>query len=170
MGDSSIGPILSRPHTHPHNTERTQDNLSQLGLNGGLDTNSVHYGPNDTLGPHQAFEVELQIQSHPEGKPFGPGPPSPISTQSDPGPRLSLQGSQCSKKRLRKEFSKFGRNLRQRMLCDFFTKRGNGSDQRFDDEVREENSIQAQPVDQSQVVSSSVHPKGLWEAIPNQRP
>ena len=56
------------------------------------------------------------------------------------------------------------------MLCGFFTKRGNGSDQSFNEEVREEISSPAQVVDQPQDGSSSVHPNGLWEAVPNQLP
>ena len=36
MDDSSLGPRLSRSHVHSYNTERMQDNLSHLGLNGGL--------------------------------------------------------------------------------------------------------------------------------------
>nr|POE52973.1 hypothetical protein CFP56_69420 [Quercus suber] len=58
VGDSSLGPRLSRSHTHAHNTERMQDDLSDLGLDGGLATNSMHNGPNDTLGPYRAFKVE----------------------------------------------------------------------------------------------------------------
>ena len=90
MGDSSLGPRLSRPHACSHNTERMQNDLNHLGLDGGLAANSVLDGPNDTLGPHQAFEVELQTQSDPEADSFGPDLHSPISTQSDPGPRLSI--------------------------------------------------------------------------------
>ena len=65
-----------------------QDDLSHLGLDGGLATNSVLDSPNDSLSPHQAFEVEPQTQSDPEAESLGPGLPSPLSTQSDPGPRL----------------------------------------------------------------------------------
>ena len=115
-----------------------QDDLSHLGLDGGLATTSVLDSPNDSLGPHQAFEVEPQTQSDPEAESLGLGLPSPLSTQSDPGPRLSIQSGQYSKKRLRKEFNRFGRNLRQRLLCGFFAKRGNGSDQSFNEEVKEE--------------------------------
>ena len=161
---------LSRPHARSHNAERMQNDLSNLGLDGGLDANSVLDGPNDTLGPHQAFDVEPQTQSDPEVDTFGPNLHSPISTQSDPGPRPSIQGSQYLKKSLRKEFHRFSRNLRQRLLCGFFTKRDNGSDQRIDEELREENSSQAHTVAQPQVGSSSAHPNGLWEAAPDQLP
>ena len=111
--------------------------------------------------------MEPQTQSDPEAESLGPGIPSPLSTQSDPGPRLSIQSSQYSKKRLRKEFNRFGRNLRQRLLCGFFAKRGNGSDQNFNEEVREEFSSPAHIVDQPQDGSRSVHPNGLWEAVLN---
>ena len=168
VGDSSLGPRPSGPHIDSHNTERMQDDLSHLGLDGGLATNSVLDSPNDSLGPHQAFEVEPQTQSDPEADSLGPGRPLPFSTQSDPGPRLSIQSGQYSKKRLRKEFNRFGRNLRQRLLCGFFVKKGNGSDQSFNEEVREEISGSAQIVDQPQDGLSFVHPNGLWEAIPNQ--
>ena len=147
-----------------------QNDSSHLGLDGGLAANSVLDGPNDTLGPHQAFEVEPQTQSDPEVDSFGLDLHSPISTQSDPGPRLSIQGSQYSKKRLRKEFHRFSRNLRQRLLCGFFAKRDNGSDQRIDEELRVEISGQAHIVAQPQVGSSSAHPNGLWEAVPDQLP
>ena len=65
-----------------------------------------------------------------------------MSTHSDVGPRTSIQGVQSLKKRLRKEFSRFGRNLRQRLLCGFFAMNGNGSDQRFNNELGEESSSQ----------------------------
>ena len=58
VGDSSLGPRLSRPHARSHNSERMQNDLCHLRLNGGLDANSVLDGPNDTSGPHQAFDVE----------------------------------------------------------------------------------------------------------------
>ena len=60
MGDSSLDPRLFGPHVHSYNTERMQDDLSHLGLDGGLATNSVLDSPNDSLGPHHAFKVEPQ--------------------------------------------------------------------------------------------------------------
>lgn len=90
MGDSSLGPRQPSPRAQSYSTERMQDNLSHLGLNGGLATDSVLDSPSVTLGPHQACEGKLQTQSDPKAEPFGPGSPSPISTQSDPGPRPSL--------------------------------------------------------------------------------
>ena len=56
------------------------------------------------------------------------------------------------------------------MLCGFFVKRGNGSDQSFNEEVREEILGPAQIVDQPQDGLSFIHSNGLWEAIPNQLP
>ena len=47
---------------------------------------------------------------------------------------------------------------------------GNGSDQRFNNELGEESSGQVQVVDQNQVTLSSVHPNGLWEIVPDQLP
>ena len=114
--------------------------------------------------------MEPQTQSDPDAESLGPGLPSPLSTQSDLGLRLSIQSGQYSKKRLRKEFNRFGRNLRQRLLCGFFVKKGNGSDQSFNEEVKEEISGPTQIVDQPQDGSSSVHPNRLWEAVPNQLP
>ena len=60
MGDSSLDPRLFGPHVHSYNTERMQDDLSHLGLDGGLATNSMLDSPNDSLGPHHAFKVEPQ--------------------------------------------------------------------------------------------------------------
>ena len=121
---------------------RIPNPMSQLGLNGGLDATSVHKGPTlrDTLGPHQPLDMDLQTQKDPKADSFRPGPPSPMSTHSDPRPRTSFQGVQSSKKILRKEFSRLGRNLRQRLLCGYFAMNGNGSDQRFNNELGEESS------------------------------
>ena len=68
--------------------------MSQFGLNGGLDATSVHEGPTlqDTLGPYQPLDMDLQTQSDPKADSFGPGPPSPMFTHLDLGPRTSFQG------------------------------------------------------------------------------
>ena len=68
--------------------------MSQLGLNGRLDATSVHKGPTlqDTLGPDQPLDIDLQTQSDPKANSFGPGPPSQIFTHSNPGPRTSFKG------------------------------------------------------------------------------
>ena len=62
---------------------------------------------------------------------LGPGPPSSASVALDPCQSLNLQSEEClesrqlpTKKRFRVECGRLGRNIRQRLLCGFFSKEG----------------------------------------------
>ena len=103
----------------------------------GQDGSWTHYlaEPETQVGTTHSHTVSLDIGVtnivNTEIENLGPGPPSPVSIASDPGQSSILhceewlEGSQVPpKKRFRSEFGRLGRNIRQKLLCGFFTREG----------------------------------------------
>ena len=102
---------------------------------------------------------------------LGPGPPSPASVASNLGRSLNLQSKEClenrqlpTKKRFRVECGRLGRNIRQRLLCGFFSKEGTNF---TSVETSLFHTIFAEYLLN---VEAPNYPKGRWEADPNQLP
>ena len=101
---------------------------------------------------------------------LGPGPPFPASVVSDSGQHINLQcgtdlvsSHMPTKKRFRKDFGRLGRNIRQKLLCGFFSKEGT----KFDtSEPPSFNFDSAWHTSEE----APFYPKGCWEADPNQLP
>ena len=102
---------------------------------------------------------------------FGPGHPYSPSIASDPDTSTNLlceewlDGNQApSKKRVRSELGRIGRNIRQKLLCGFFSKEGNLSASLDSPCYFAETSV---------CFTNGItplYPNGFWEADPKQLP
>lgn len=115
---------------------------------------------------------------------IGPGPPSRDSVQSNPDflreslcdylswkqHSVSLPLQTCgSKKRIKKEFQKFGRNILQRLFCGFLNKHDciEEEERHTGPELELDNpTVLSTAFDPHTPLSND--PNGLWEADPHQ--
>lgn len=135
-----------------------------------------------TIGPSLSFNNGLDYDNHTAN--IGPGPPSQDSVQLDPG---FLKESLCddlsweqhsvslplqtygSKKRIRKEFQKIGRNIHQRLFCGFLNKHNciEKEERHTGPELELDNlAVLGTASDPHTILSND--PNGLWEADPHQ--
>lgn len=118
VGSSSNGPPIRRPQALVHNhfvAQYITEPFVEVAHTVSLDS-----GPN------------IVISLDPVG--FGLGPPSPISASSDLGPLSSLHCDEwlegnyvTSKKRIWSKVGSLGRNIHQKLLYGFFSKKGNNN-------------------------------------------
>lgn len=74
------------------------------------------------------------------------------------------------KKRLRKEISKIGQNICQRILCGLFSRDGYGGNQKNGTDIEGADQTHLQISNNILDESHFVDPNGLWEAGPHQLP
>lgn len=144
--------------------------MNQMGLGLVRAVNSVsnHQGGQEDLDLGLTWEDGFRPFSNSKLGSLRLGPTSSNSIQSDPGPLSCLQCNDCwpttatsegSKKRLRKDFGRFGRNLRQCLLCGFFSKVDIGHNHKSNTDTKEE--------DQVQVQSTTSNQNDLYPIYPN---
>ena len=118
-----------------------------LGLEREVNSTSKHQGGQEDVDPSPTWEAEVQTLSNPELGSPRLSPESHNSAQFDPSLALCVQCKDCwpisastmvSKKRLREDFGRFGRNLRPRHLCGFFSKVDIGQNQKGNSIVEED--------------------------------
>nr|POF00424.1 hypothetical protein CFP56_77832 [Quercus suber] len=125
-GNSSLGLNLD-------SLDRTTSPRTELGQRG----NVISATQNNSQGLTRSLDTGLDNLNSLSPISPGPGPPSPGLAYSDPYPFSELQkdqmkelnprnstASDVSGKRLRVEFGRLGRNIRQRLLCGFCPKEG----------------------------------------------
>ena len=158
VGDSSTGPQIRRIHDLGQDESWTQYLAN--------DESQVESAHNRTV----SLDTGLNNIHNIAITNLGPGPPSPASVASDPGQHINLQcGSDLvssqvpPKKRFRTDIGRLGRNIRQKLLCGFFSKEGT----KFDTIDPPSFNIDS---DCHTNAEAPFYPKGCWEADPNQLP